>query len=543
MLAKDALTQGYAEFLDGSYDVVDRIVLNAYFSLGQSPGGFRTWWRQLHGGQDDTLDDTHLMRLAGRFARRLRGWAAKRGVPIIACTAGDRPGDVAQKYLPADPNFRGIFAVLVKRAPAPVWEVVSCKNGGIHLQRKRPWVNYYSFHILDEEWGHLAIKMCGHPPFSAQVLLNGHEYVACRARRAGVVFTKDGNCFTEISDAQGLAESADALRTSAAVGRLGQVLERWIYACACFGLSFDEQRETNFRYTFSVYQVEYSRNLLFTRGAVMDQVFQRLIDRSRAPLDFKTVKTLFGYKHRPHRRHQPLRVEAVVEKPVYDLTVFKVHFGRRTVKLYTKGERVLRIEAIVHNTAELRCGKLLERFPLIVDALAELLERSLQTLRSIDAPFIASDTLDQLPAPAQLGAARVSGVDMNKPRIRAVVESVVALSASPDPFTSSRLAARVRETTRADYSARQAAYDLRKLRAKSLVTRTPRRIGYHATPDGLRTIAALLVLRDKVIKPVLAGVLRPWRGPPARRPTALDQHYYELQRRMGLLFQELGMVA
>src|SRR4051794_37690292 len=39
----------------------------------------------------------------------------------------------------------------------------------------------YSFHIWDSEWGHLTIKMAGHPPFGAQVMLNGHEYVACRA--------------------------------------------------------------------------------------------------------------------------------------------------------------------------------------------------------------------------------------------------------------------------------------------------------------------------------------------------------------------------
>jgi len=47
---------------------VDRIVLNAYFSLGHNPGGFRCWWRRLHDDCDEQLDNTHLMRFAGRFA-------------------------------------------------------------------------------------------------------------------------------------------------------------------------------------------------------------------------------------------------------------------------------------------------------------------------------------------------------------------------------------------------------------------------------------------------------------------------------------------
>jgi len=71
MIAPDVFCQHYAEFLDDTYDVVDRLVLNAYFSLGQSCGGFRNWWRVVH-GSDETLDNTHLMRMAGRFARRVR---------------------------------------------------------------------------------------------------------------------------------------------------------------------------------------------------------------------------------------------------------------------------------------------------------------------------------------------------------------------------------------------------------------------------------------------------------------------------------------
>ena len=35
---------------------------------------------------------------------------------------------------------------------------------------------------MDPQWGHLTIKMSGHPPFGAQVMLNGHEYVACAAQ-------------------------------------------------------------------------------------------------------------------------------------------------------------------------------------------------------------------------------------------------------------------------------------------------------------------------------------------------------------------------
>jgi hypothetical protein len=67
---------------------------------------------------------------------------------------------------------------------------------------------------------------------------------------------------------------------------------------------------------------------------------------------------MFGAKRRPHRdgKDGPPRLAAVTETPVYDLTVFKLHFGKLALKAYTKGEHVLRFEAIAHNTSDLRTG-------------------------------------------------------------------------------------------------------------------------------------------------------------------------------------------
>jgi len=191
---------------------------------------------------------------------------------VIDCPAGQRKHELAEEYLAKTRVSQGLFLVLVGRAQAPVWDV-SAKH--LHRKKKadapslrwgRLYVNHYSFHILDPDWGHLTIKISGHPPFPAQVILNGHEYVACQARKAGIAFTKEGNCFTTISDAAGLAKIADTLSEPRAIGRLSQVCERWIYHCVCFALDFDEQKRSGFRYQYSNYQIEYSRNLVFEGG-------------------------------------------------------------------------------------------------------------------------------------------------------------------------------------------------------------------------------------------------------------------------------------
>jgi len=58
----------------------------------------------------------------------------------------------------------------------------------------------------------------------------------------------------------------------------------------------------------------------------------------------------------------------------------------------------------------------------------------------MDPCFIADDLLDKLPTPAQVGKIKVGGIDDNQPRMRLVV--------------------------------RQAAYVLKKLRGKELMTRS-----------------------------------------------------------------------
>ena len=461
----DGLSERYGDLLMGSYDCVDRVVLNAYYPLGHSPGGFRTWWRRWHGGSDDELDNNHLMRLAGRFARRVRAWGHAHGVEVIDTTAGERKHRIAEEYLASHDVGTGVFLVLVARAPTTVWDVRRSKTRG-HIQnlaKKKSYVNHYSFHIMDPDFGHVTIKMSGHPPFGAQVILNGHEFVAAQAASAGIGYTKEGNCFTATPDPAGLARIADTLSQPAIVGRLGQVCDRWIYtACLCFGLDLADQDRSGFRYSYSIYQVDYSRNLIFASGAQLDRTFESIVDRTRSRLDVPKVRTMFGARGRPHRKGGDLspRQGVVIEKPRRDLTIFKVHFGLLTLKAYSKGEHVLRFEAVVHNTRQLGIGRVLERFPDIVDRLRAMVERFLTMLDCVDVGFIADGVLDDLPLPSHLGATRLGGIDMNKPRARAVMAAAGALLVAPDGFTVADFAAKLNamgNLAGTDYSVRQAA--------------------------------------------------------------------------------------
>lgn len=66
---------------------------------------------------------------------------------------------------------------------------------------------------------------------------------------------------------------------------------------------------------------------------------------------------------------------------------------------------------------------------------------------------------------------------------------------------------------------------------------------YQAPPLALRTIAALVILREKVLGAILAGVGKPKTGRKPNNWSAIDEHYQTIRRDMFTLFEDLGIAA
>ena len=549
MTTTDDLSSYLADRLEGSYDCADRITVRGYYPLGQTSGGLLTWWNQLF--PNTALTEERLRKLAGDFGRRVNGYARKHKITLRYCATGEKDKHAqAVKLRPVDPQYRGVFAILVAKAPGLVWQAKNNWEGKVVVRRPKSWplVYHYHFHIVDPEWGHVTIRMSGHPPFGLQISLNGHEWIERQAHKQAIFSVKQDNCFVGGSDLAGINRLAQQLDGAQGLALLGQVVDRWVYsACLCFALNFEQQKRSGFRYAYSCYQLEYSRNLVFKSGRQMDEVYQGLIDRTRRVLDVARLKTIFGRKQRPSKtKARDGRLEKIIERLEYDLTVFKVHFGKLTLKMYDKGDRVLRVEVIVNNIEELRCGKRLEKLPGMLARLEAMVVGFLEVVQAAHLSFIDGQQLDALAVPSVRGARRIAGVDLQKPRMRAVAQAVIALAAQPDGFSAADLAERVRAQqgrATASYVPRQAAYDLNKLRGKSLVERIGKMRRYRVRRPGIRTLVALQILREQVIKPVLAGVCRPKRGRPPKTLHPLDVHYQKLQCEMLATFRTLKIAA
>lgn len=99
----------------------------------------------------------------------------------------------------------------------------------------------------------------------------------------------------------------------------------------------------------------------------------------------------------------------------------------------------------------------------------------------------------------------------------------------------------------ASYDTRRAAYDLKKLCGKSLVTKAGRSRRYQVSEAGPRTIAALLIPGDQVLKPLLAALVKfapkrhtsPKQGRKPQTWRPIDDLYQTLRLTMHALLREL----
>ena len=257
----DKFSAHYETQIHWQYDCIDRIVLNGMFQLGQSPGGFRYWWRQLC-GNDDHLSNKTMRTMAGDFARRIYAWSKKQGVPVLTACKGDRKHELAEPYVQKaeEENVRGVFLIVTGLAPAPVWRVEHNDSGKIkNLCREKPWpfVKHWHFHIMDEQWGHVIVRISGYAPYGLQVILNGHEWVKRQLSGHKHSFATDENSFVS-GDHRAIRYWSARLMSEKGAELLEQVARRWVYGSVLpFALSQEDRQRSGFEYTWRIYQMEY----------------------------------------------------------------------------------------------------------------------------------------------------------------------------------------------------------------------------------------------------------------------------------------------
>ena len=188
-----------------------------------------------------------------------------------SATAGDRKHRLAEDYLAEHSVGAGVFLGPHRAGPGDGIEGQPHQHRGDPQPGQDPAAGQPLLLPRDgpdlgtaedqDEWAS-PVRCSDHPQRPTNIS-------AAPPKRLGSASPRRATALPASMTPSGWPRVAHTLSQPGTVGRLSQVLDRWIYtACLCFGLDLADQARSGFGYAYWIYQVEYSEqpDLLLRRG-------------------------------------------------------------------------------------------------------------------------------------------------------------------------------------------------------------------------------------------------------------------------------------
>ena len=515
---------------------VDRIFLAGYVPGLQCDGQLVRFLLDRVGGN---LPSPAILGRIGRgYVEAVDRFALDNEIPVVRFARGACKEDVARPYLQraARDGRYGVALIGVAQEKAYAWR--GWRDGGndehphFEFGRQAIYVNHYYFYIHDREWGPGFVKTNAYAPYPVWVYLNGHEWAKRQAERAGIGFRALDNGFAVCDDEPALAAICGALGHA----DVEAFFARWI---AVLPSPFRATERTRYGYRLSIRQLELSDTRVFDRPAAGRAWFERTIADQLDLGRPDKVRIVFGRKV---NRKTPGRFETrVITRGV--APVIQAHYKHSKVKQYLKDGRALRTETTVNDPYDFGVNRTLSAdtwkrlLALGHDINTRLMTTQLQACRCAPDPaaleaVVLPSTHDGLPAP---------GLRFGDPRVMALLACLCHWGHLFNGLTNRSLRELITGLI-PDYSARQATYDLRRLRRKGLIRRVARSQRYELTDHGRMIAVFFTKTYTRIVNPSLAE-LDPHLPTAIARTTALGHPWREFEHALDDRIKQAAIAA
>ena len=483
-------------------ECIDRLYLNVYVPLLQSPAGVAHFFRHVRG--HPVASSALMAPMTRRFVEEWERYARREGVELIRFERGERKDERTQGYLRDWHGGEGVLYIGKAQERARV--VRTERRHDPATGAPYPWlvpstamVNHYYVYLVDDDFGPLFVKFCSYFPYNAKLCVNGHEYVKRQLAKRGIGFEAldNGIMRCDAPDAmQAIAREVDAPRIDA-------LLRKWLARLPHPFTAAD--RSAHIRYELSILQAEFALTQVFDRpvqGRVLfEEVMRENLDLGR-PDQVQLIFNRRVTKRTPSRYRTRVITDGVIPS-------LHVDYKHSRIKQYHKEGRALRTETVVNNTYDFAIGRRLCNLDDLKQVGFTANRRLLRVQRlSHDCP-LGVHSFEQLHRPAVVDDRRVSALRFGDPRVQALLAALLIFRLLPMGFANRELRAHVAALlgVSADaYGSTRATYDLRRLRLRGLVERIPRSHRYRVTEAGQRVALCYNRGQRRVLGPALSAV-------------------------------------
>jgi hypothetical protein len=357
--------------------------------------------------------------IAPRYSERLvqhaQAWARKAGRTYEYRTGEFRKDEWAHKLIRDQGIPEGLVGILCTLETCPSFALIPGPGRPQFVSRPRQQrVLYYYF--LDPQFGLIHVRLQTWLPFTVQVYVNGHEWLAQQMVQKKLGFVQQHNAFTQLDDpvqAQRLADRFAQLNWS-------RILDRWARQVN----PLLREQFPGYPVHWVVDQAEFTTDLLFTSRAALAGLYRALVDYAVCTF---SPKDILGFLGRKWDRRFDGEVHTHYEDDRWFGARIKHRMSTNWLKMYDKFGRILRVETVINRPREFSVYRTRQHhdgsrsvgyFPMtksvasLVDYQAQAMacnRRYLDALAVVDDPAPAYDELRQLTEPKVVVARSYAG--------------------------------------------------------------------------------------------------------------------------------------
>ncbi|MBV8611071.1 MAG: hypothetical protein JO034_26875 [Singulisphaera sp.] len=275
-----------------------------------------------------------------RLVQHAQDWAREAGRTYEYRTGQFRKDQWAQDLIRDQGISEGLVGILCTLETCPSFTLVPGPERPQFVSRSRQQrVLYYYF--LDPQFGLIHVRLQTWLPFTIQVYVNGHEWLAHQMVQKKLGFVQQHNAFTQLDDpiqAQRLADRFAQLDWP-------KVLNRWARQVN----PLLSELFPGYPVHWVVDQAEYATDLLFQSRTALSGLYRALLDYAVRTF---TPKDILGFLGRKWDRRFDGEVHTQYEDERWFGTRIKHRMKTNWLKMDDKFSTILRIETVINSAKE-----------------------------------------------------------------------------------------------------------------------------------------------------------------------------------------------
>jgi len=279
-----------------------------------------------------------------------KDFAAQHGAPYQYLQGHHRKEDLVQQQIRARSLSEGLVCVLCCQE--------TCRTVKLRYGEGRPRLVFTCrpqrvlyFYFLDPQFGLRHVRVQTWFPFTTQVYVNGHDWLARQLHDAGSGFVQHDNAFTQLDDplqAQSLADRVPRLCWV-------KILDGWARQVnPLLGEAWLQGQG----YYWVIDQAEYSTDVLFQERSALTDLYPRLLDHACLHFSAQDILSFLGRRLHPRFDGEVL---TDCKKDRWPGARIKHRVKNNWLKMYDKFGQILRIETVINNPREFKVRRRVQR--------------------------------------------------------------------------------------------------------------------------------------------------------------------------------------